>query len=201
MSKNPIESFPLCWPPGWKRATYRKRSQFASIAFGRARDEAIHELKLMGAPSWEIIISTNIPLRRDGLPYSGQANPADPGVAVYFKRSGHQMVLACDTYRDVTDNMWAIRKTIEALRGIKRWGASDMLERAFTGFQALPAAPAKAPWWEVLRVPRGAMVDEVKASYRELARRHHSDVTSDDGGEMYRINAAWAEFQKERQIK
>jgi hypothetical protein len=129
-----ISVFPLTWPVGWTRTETKKRSAFRTT-FGKARDELFRELKLLGVNDWNVILSSNIPVRRDGLPYSGQANPDDPGIAVYFRYKEKPMVLfACDTYINAVDNLWAITKSIEALRGIKRWGASDMLERSFTGF-------------------------------------------------------------------
>ena len=187
-----IDAYPLCWPVGWKRTQFKKRSQF-STAFARARDGVFHELKLMGVPSWNIILSTNVPLRRDGLPYAGQAQPNDPGVSIYFIYKQKQMVLACDTYFKVEDNLHAICKTIEALRGIERWGASEMLERSFTGFQALPPPKSgKRPWWEVLGVRREATADEIGNAWRSLLSKNHPD-RGGDPAIAAEINAAYQE--------
>lgn len=187
-----VESFPLCWPTEWKRTGTRKRSQFKT-SFERARKQLFNELKLLGIGDWNVILSTNIPLRRDGMPYAGQANPKDPGVAVYFKHKNRPMVFACDNYIDVTDNLYAITKTIEALRGIQRWGASDMLERSFTGFTALPPAQSQAKqWWEILGVSQKATADEIGKAWRTLAQYHHPDK----GGThemMAKINGAYKE--------
>lgn len=184
-----IDSFPLCWPTGWKRSQSHKRSKFVAT-FGRARDQAIHELKLLGVSDYNVIISSNIPLRRDGLPYANTANPHDPGIAVYFRFKNKPMVLACDQYHLATDNIHAIAKTIEAMRGIQRWGASEMMERSFTGFQALP--PPKRNWWEILGVTKEAGQSEIKAAYYKMAEKHHPDR----GGSveiMARINNAYEE--------
>lgn len=189
-----IDAFPLSWPTGWKRTEERKRSAFRTT-FGKGRDDLFRNLKLMGVNDWNVILSTNIPLRRDGLPYSGQANPDDPGVAIYFKHKDKQMVFACDTYFNVTDNIWAVCKTIEAIRGIQRWGASDMMERAFTGFTALPP-PKGNQWWEILGVPRGSGILSVKAAYRALAIKFHPD-SGGDPSEMVKINQAFEQAEKE----
>lgn len=184
-----IDAFPLCWPTGWKRSSSRKRSQFRT-PFSRARYELFKELKLLGCGDWNVIISSNIPLRRDGLPYAGQANPSDPGVAVYFPLNQRPMVFACDQYVTATDNLYAITKSIEALRGIKRWGASDMMERSFTGFQALPSA--KKNWWEILGVSQQASIEEIKKAWRIKAQENHPDL----GGSheiMTKINQAYEE--------
>lgn len=191
-----LDSYPLSWPVGWKRETWRKPSKFKT-SFAVARDQLFRELKLLGARvdtrSWEapqVILSSNVPLRRDGLPLAGQSNPKDPGIAVYFKLDKKAMVFACDQYLKVEENLYAITKTIEALRGIKRWGASDMMERSFTGFQALP--PPKSNWWEILEVPQSASAEQIKDAWRRLAGIHHPDR----GGSnemMSKINKAYEE--------
>ncbi len=198
-----IDAFPLQWPVGWKRTNQKKDSRFGNIPFGRARDELFHELELMGVRNWNVILSTNIPLRRDGLPYAGQANPEDPGVAIYFKHNNKDMVFACDTFRSVTDNVWSIRKTIEAIRGIHRWGASDMMERAFTGFQALPeGVSTKENWWDVLEITRYTSFQEANSAWKRLAKVYHPDNgTAPNQEMMYKINRAWHEAEKELEDK
>jgi hypothetical protein len=76
---------------------------------------------------------------------------------------------------------YAIAKTIENLRGIERWGASDMMERAFTGFLALPEK-ASEPWRGVLGfgVNDHLTLAIVESRFRELVRKWHPDV---DGGD------------------
>jgi hypothetical protein len=186
-----IDAYPLCWPEGWKRSATRKRSKFKA-AFGFARDSLFRELKLLGVRDYNVIISSNIPLRRDGIPYAGQSNPKDPGIAVYFRLKDKPMVLACDQYLDATDNLYAITKTVEALRGIERWGASDMMERSFTGFQALPPAQSQK-WWKILNVKESSTLDEVKTSYRDLARVYHPDKMGGSTEMMAKINHAYEE--------
>lgn len=185
-----INSFPLHWPVGWKRTTRRERGRFKNISFANARDQLFIELGRMGVRNWNVVLSSNISLRRDGLPYSGQSNPSDPGVAVYFVYKDKDMVFACDTYLNVTYNLWAIRKTIEALRGIQRWGASDMMERSFTGFAALPEA-SKKEWWDVLEVNRSCTVDTIKNNYRRLAKQFHPDIEGGSEEKMAELNIAY----------
>lgn len=185
-----IESYPLHWPVGWKRLgnfAYRDPSRFTIKSFAKLRDGLIHEVELLGGKN--IILSSNLPLRRDGLPYSKFSQPKDPGVAVYFNLKKKSMVFACDQYPKVEENMHSVRKTIQAIRGIKRWGASDMLERAFAGFQALDA-PKKEEWWEILGVSENITINELENAKRNKARIHHPDV----GGTnemMAKINKAY----------
>lgn len=192
---NHIEAYPLNWPSGWKKTSYRKPSKFKT-SFAIARDQLFHELKLMGVQNTfhqkRIVLSTNVPLRRDGLPLAGQSNPKDPGVAVYFRYKEKDMVFACDTYLKVEENLYAITKTIEAIRGIQRWGASDMMERSFTGFEALPA-PAqsvKKEWWDVLCVRRDSSHEVIRAAYLRLAKDNHPDRGGNEA-RMAELNKAY----------
>lgn len=196
-----IDAYPLCWPHGWPRTNSRERGSFIGTQ-GRVQTELLQEIDrlVLGSQSrgytvgHNVIISTNIPVKLDGRPYANSREPADSGVAVYFERKGKRQCFACDKYDKVWKNMRAIQKTIESLRGIERWGSSDMLDRAFTGFAALPA-PGVRNWWEVLGVEQSADHGTIKARFRELARTQHPD----NGGShemMAEINAAYQEASK-----
>lgn len=177
------QAYPLHWPQGWPRSVRRARSRF-DVTFDRARRELSAAIVRMGG-SYPVI-STNVELRRDGMPYASGKEPADPGVAVYFLRDGKQMVFACDRWDLVRDNIRAIERTIEALRGIERWGASDMMERAFSAFEALP--PPRSHW-TILGIRPGAHRDDIAEAYRTKARAAHPDA----GGShsvMAELNAA-----------
>lgn len=184
------QAYPLVWPAGWPRTKSRQRSKF-DVTFIRAREELVWEVGRMGGRY--VVISTNLPLRRDGLPLANQPQPADPGVAVYFERRGKQMTFACDRWDRVHDNMRAIQKTIEALRGIERWGASEMMERAFTAFTALP--PPRSPW-DILGVPPGASADVITRAFRAKAATAHPDAGGSHSA-MADLNAARTAALKE----
>lgn len=159
-------------------------------------DEILRQLRLIGAQN--VVISSNLILRNDGLPRSGQSQPADAGVAVYFKLKKADRVLACDKWSRVDDNMWAIAKHIDALRGQQRWGVGT-IEQAFTGYAALPpagSAPAAQPWWQVLGFEsdympdsKAAAADLINEQYRKLARAAHPDAGGSHDA-MTRINIA-----------
>lgn len=121
------------------------------------------------------VISANLALRNDGLPYSSQRQPDDVGVAVYFQRRGKALVFACDRWRKAEHNMRAIVKTIEALRGVERWGSADMVDQAFTGFAALPAPVTGPHWTQVLNLPAKTTLEQISAHYRARAKDASND--------------------------
>lgn len=178
------QAYPLQWPAHVPRAKRRERARFET-SFARARDGLARELERMGARY--TVLSTNVELRLDGQPYANRAEPADPGVAVYFMRNGKRLTFACDRWDRVRDNVQAVRKTIEALRGIERWGASDMLERAFDGFKALPPGSGDGavvtgarPWRDVLGVGSDCQdFDTVRKAWRRKAHETHPDHGGD----------------------
>lgn len=153
------------------------------MTLARARDELFVELRAMGAKM--PVLSTNVPLRRDGMLYSVRTEPDDPGVAVYFTWKGRQMAFSCDRWERVRDNVQAIRHTIAALRGIDRWGTGDMMEAAFTGFEALPPPS----WRGDLGLGPDATRADAEAAYRARARSAHPDAGGSDEA-MARLNAA-----------
>jgi hypothetical protein len=192
-----VAAYPLQWPAGRKRTeSWRREASNFKVTIGTARDELFAEIGRLGARS--IVLSTNIPLRLDGKPYANTPRLEDPGVAAYFEHKGRAMCFACDRWLKVEDNMRAVAKTIDALRGIARWGTGDMLEAAFTGFTALPAPSAARDWWQVLGVARDAPLDERRAAFRRLASEHHPDKGGDPA-RMAEINDAWAKAQEPQQ--
>lgn len=179
------KSFPLSWPDGWKRTTNRKFGHFKSaqrwISVQDATRRVLEQFRLMSVSDNDIIISTNIPLRLDGMPGSDK-EPSDPGVALYWqtKKSGMRC-MAIDRYTCVADNLAAIAATLEAMRAIERHGGGAILERAFLGFAALPQN-ASQPWREVLGIEGAASLDLVESRFRALVKVHHPDY----GGEKER---------------
>lgn len=175
------QAYPLQWPTGWPRARVRAAAAFkqrgsdgwmkaATIAVARERLQ--RELDLLRVSL--VTLSTNVELRLDGQPRSDRSDPTDPGVAVYFTLKGKQTVLACDRWNRVADNIVALAKHIEALRGMDRWGVGTA-EQAFAGYQALPAPIAQRHWSAVLGLPADASIDRIKAAYRDLAKASLGD--------------------------
>lgn len=204
-----IQAYPLHWPAGWHRTeAYRRgRAKFGkgerhyyysggsgsymrktdlSIADGVRR--VLQELERMGVYRDDVVISTNVRTRLDGLPYSNSAQPDDPGAAVYWRKKGQTRCMAIDRYDRVQDNLAAIAATLEAMRAIDRHGGAAILDRAFQGFTALPAPES---WWQVLGLSGpNASREEIERAYRRLAGAHHPDREGGDTEQMARINRA-----------
>jgi hypothetical protein len=167
-------SYPLYWPEGWPRTESNKikRAQFKDRSVFTARNVLADEVRRFGGR--ELIISSNLELKLDGLPRSNQKQPTDRGVAIFFQRNKIEMALACDVYSTVEDNLWALCRTLDALRQIERDGSPALINRAFKGFAALPD-PDERNWWEVLGIANTAGDEEIKIKYRDLARKYHPD--------------------------
>jgi hypothetical protein len=196
-------AYPLSWPEGWKRTPpgNRKRGQFnrkervsnpqnpQSGSWMKTKDLSIYdgltrvlsELQCMGVGRDDIILSTNVPTRLDGLPRSDAREPQDPGAAVYWQERGQPMrCMAVDRYDRVADNLAAIAATLEAMRAIERHGGAEILSRAFTGFAALPEKASQS-WRAVFGFKEGERVTaaQVNDAFRRLAHTHHPDKGGD----------------------
>lgn len=189
-----IPSYPLQWPAGWQRTPlaareygrFNARTQAAGYAFTSKRKLTIAEavqrlraqLRMIGAGDDDAVISSNLQLRLDGLPRSGQAEPDDPGAAVYWRtRAGDLRCMAIDNYQTVADNIAAIAATLDAMRAIRRHGGAEILDRAFTGFAALPPPEDSVDWRQALGFAPGSIItiDDAAAAYRRRRAETHPD--------------------------
>ena len=178
---------PLSWPTGWPRTPEHKRvpTRFSqghysngSMRTGR-RDltlsTAIQRLQdeLDKLRATDTLMSSNLKAGVSGVILSGQAEPRDCAVAVYFKLKGHERVLACDRYTSAAGNIAAIAAHIDALRRIDRYGVGT-IEQAFAGYASLPApSVANRPLWRAVLclAPVGDVTKErINEAYRTLAR-------------------------------
>jgi hypothetical protein len=214
----PVNAYPLAWPPGVPRTVAPLRSPFhegkgdrkrLSTAYGELR----RQLKLLGAVT--PVISSDIPLKADGTPYMDEGG-GQRAVAVYWhmreQRGGATVMvpysMPCDTFHRIADNMYAVAKTIEAMRAITRYGAAQTAQ-VFAGFAALPPGEGEAapvvppkPWREVLggAWPDGLDAGELLVLAKSRYRRGADEAHPDRGGDAERmadLNRAWEEAQAE----
>lgn len=207
MARDP---FPLQWPEGWDRTPARKRerARFKMSLFQAAQNVAAEVVRMGGANG---VITTDSAARKDGLPYATQRQPDDPGVAVWWlDEHGHERVIACDHWDRIEANMRAIGASLEAMRGLERWGAGQVARRARQSFTALPAgdggdaAPISRtrPWREVLGggFPAGLSSTDLlvlaKGRHRQLMLTAHPDRGGSDNRAV-ELNVALAEAEQE----
>lgn len=210
-----ITRSPLCWPNWFPRTpassrTYGRFGQKRASGYGvqditlaQARSRVIESIGKFTKPGrgWradpdDVIISTDLATRRDGLPRSGQRKPDDPGVAVYFELDGEHRCIPCDSYTRIEDNLAAVAATIEALRTIERHG-SQMFRAAFTGFTGLPSPDqVQGRTWRDVISYYGSDMKEAKRAYRMASSKAHPD----NGGStdaFYEVQVAWDQAKQE----
>jgi hypothetical protein len=193
MTSKPIDAYPLLWPVGWPRCQEPTYARFQT-SIAAARDGLMRELDLLGVH--DVVINSNAQRTKSGEIAYRQPRLTDTGVAVYFTLDGQQRCIPCDRWILLEDNIQAVRKTIEAIRGIERWGTAGIVAAAFQGFQALPEGD-NAAWWRVLEVEPTASEVEIKAAYQRLVKRYHPDA----GGsrELFeRVQAAYEQAKGRR---
>jgi hypothetical protein len=159
------------------------------LAMGRAVNQLVSELRLLGAIN--IIVSSNIPTKGDGLPYADDRRLEDPGIAVYFDFKKKPRVMARDGFVSAAANIRSLTLAIDGLRLLERHGGSRMLEKAFDGFLALAPPNWKKHWREVFGV-KPDWTGDIAALYREKAKQRHSDVGGSDTL-MAELNVAYTE--------
>jgi hypothetical protein len=159
-----VTAYPLTWPEGWPRTKVRERARFRTTLAGALKELRTEVRLLAGEQSARtLVLSSNVTL--------GAEHPADPGVVAYFTYEQKPVAIPCDRWQAVADNAKAIALTINAMRGMERWGAKHMIRAMFQGFAALPAPD---DWRAQLGHP--TTLTEAEAAFRERARSAHPDA-------------------------
>jgi hypothetical protein len=177
------QEYPLAWPEGWPRAKSRKRGAFKQegrqLTYYRAEQRAQRELGLLVKVS-SMVISSNVIRDRE---------PKDPGVAMYWREreSGDDRVIAIDIYDRAADNLGAIAATLEAMRAIDRHGGATILNRAFTGFTALPPP---SDCWKLLGLGNNSSPAAIEAAWKDKIRKLRASNPGGDHPQEAELNAA-----------
>lgn len=203
MSDTPSR-FPLAWPAHRPRRAARKAGKFTMagssgrqqpISVAAAMDRLEAEIGRLGGAN--ALLSSNIDVRLDGRPRSGQGEPSDPAVVLYFTLKGKPISLPCDAYDRVAQNIAALAAHLEATRAIERHGVATGSE-TLQAFQALPAPdhvlPSRPPWRQVLGFPDSWPSDGMPLqSARDHITRHYraeAIKANHDQGRLADLNIA-----------
>ncbi len=191
---NQPEKFPLHWPQGYPVTTHRQESKF-KCTFAEARDGIFFELSRLGAT--EILISSNINPNKNGLIVAGRLVYDNPGVAVYFKYKGEPKVIACDKWKFIHENFRAIEKSVEAIRGLDRWGCTNIISQAVSGMKELPmnAGESYGAWWQILEATENSSPDFIENNYKRLRKQYHPDMPGGDNDKFIAIQNAYEEYK------
>lgn len=214
-------AYPLFWPRGRARTPVGKRiadapfsvgenfattrrevreGQMHEVAVSRRRSKAVglpiavdrleDQLQRLGAQA--IVLSTNLELRLNGQPRAGQRDPEDPGAAVWFNLNKKRMVLACDKWTRVADNIAALAAHIRSIRSVESYGVGTM-EQAFAGYRTLEDfSGGDMPWKRVLGfgVDTHPTLAEVESKYRTRMKEIHPDMSGQSGLQASQLNVA-----------
>jgi len=180
-----IFEYPLQWLPQQTRTIRQERARFGNHSPSKAGDFLVDELVRMGAK--KCVISSNLMVRARGGGFYAKQTIMDSGVVIYFELKGDAKAMACDKYDRPEHNLWALYLSVQAIRGLERWGGSQLLDGLFTGFKALPA-----PGDVVSSSPQYFIgfdtQEERKKYFKQLAKEMHPDVGGniDEWNEMKR---------------
>jgi hypothetical protein len=135
---------PLAWPETEPRtpAHQRQLKSLFNTSIGKTLDQLERELLRFRAKN--IVLSIDLPFR-------GKVN--DAAAALFFDLPGSRAIaICCDLYHKQDDNIRALYKIVEGMRTIERYGGSNVSQKTFTGFAALPPPP---DIWKVLGISKG----------------------------------------------
>lgn len=213
-----MEKYPLTWPSNkvrtpiskMIRALFGKKSDSGN--YSSKKDLTVHQaterlMKEIDAftkvgKDWRIdpekvIISTNLPPNRKGMPQTGMAQPSDPGVAVYLQLDGKDYCFPCDKWDRVADNIAAIAAHLNAMRGIEWWGVGDSHD-VYTGFKALPPGTNELhgkvvrPWRAVFGLDTDVTsYGTALGAYRFLIKKYHTDGSHPHPVKYQEVIEAW----------
>ena len=185
-----------------KRLPGRDYDSKYPITVNEAIQRLDNELDRLGAKHPRL--STAMETKLDGRPRYNARKPDDPGAVVYFVLKGKPIALACDTYREVAQNLAALAAHLEKVRAIERYGVATANEMVLA-FEALPAPSSvpqpteqpstdatERPWWAVLGIREDADEILIKAAYRSLSRVYHPNA----GKRPADADVKWAQIQE-----
>lgn len=179
----------------WLRPASRRQSTRFSASWKETENLLLDEVdRLKGR---DLVIEVDVreqDLRLDGTLRANAREAATPGVVVAFDTAQHgPMLYRCDTFvapygfqgPDWQHNVRAIALTLQALRAVDRYGATETGQQ-YTGFKALPGPGEGVPMPTPTRMTStvaaellrsyGQIGDSLASAYRAAVRRTHPDI-------------------------
>lgn len=162
------------WPAGRTAtpAPSRVRGPFR-MTYERIKAELLEELRKLGAREVVLLADADAAQFTRYGELRVDAKMRGPGIVLRFVDSDdRRQEYACDTYQHWHDNLRAIGLTLEALRGIDRWGAIAKGAQ-YEGMKALPAQAGQGMTAEAAAA--------LLVAYHPLARHLTAGAVLDDG--------------------
>jgi len=178
------QAYPLLWPTNWPKTDTKQDSRFKQT-LASALNKLKRECEMLGGKG--LVLSSNYTL--------GCERPKESGVVAYFQLDSRPIAIPCDRWRIVEDNVYAIAMTIEAMRGMERWGAKHMITAMFSGFKALPQRASGVAPHVILGLEEGKQYTEaeITAAYKRKAMTEHPDKPTGS-------NEKWAALREAHDI-
>jgi hypothetical protein len=175
----------------WLRPQFKRTVTRFSASWAETEHQLLDEVDRLSGRN--LVIEVDVreqDLRVDGR-IRAKAHATSPAVVIAFETTAHgPMLYRCDTFTTAyadqgpawQHNVRAIAKTLEALRAVDRYGATETGQQ-YTGFKALPggtpmpAGPERmteADAGEVIR-GYGGSYNTLRESYRAALRATHPD--------------------------
>lgn len=189
-----IYVYPLQWPAGYDRTASPGYGGF-KVDIEKADRELAQELERLGASS--AYLSTDYELRMDGRPRRDRPAKSE-AATLHFVRNGQELMIPCDRFNSLRDNIRAIGLSLAAIRSMERYGTSQMMDRALSGFAALPASASggtamvvEQPWHEILGVDASAPREVIDAAYKAMRKKTHPDMPGGSVEDFNRVTQAY----------
>lgn len=192
--------YPLAWPEGRPRTPDQKRvkGSYTAHTYTAAAMTVEREIvRWQQVGRRERIVDWQLTALHMGRT---RTDNIEPGASLWFVLGGEKitaganlMVLACDRYTELPQNVRALSLTMERLRLVAEVGAYSLVA-AVEGARALPPPERKIDWRATFGLAAGAPVSlrTVQAVYRAMA------IEAGEGSDqLITLNAAIEAARKE----
>lgn len=175
------------WPTGFERTdpSERTRNNRFEATLRQSIDDLADELERVGVDDWRLETAAEHQKQNPRYPYAN-ANPDDPGAAVYWTMDGDQYAAACDAYSRLRDNIRSLFMYIREKRKMEQrpvvTGESEFANARLPPAEGEPdGIVSEQPAFDVLEVAPDASNDVVQAAARKKIKKYHPDLNDGDG--------------------